>query len=418
MSPPCRSLLFAAVLAFPHLPAVEAQTPRGPEIAVTAFDATSEFVTGAAVAANGDFLLAWTVSPPEGPSRVRFRLFRADGTPRTAELGVGTPPWGQFGPRVAMRGDGRFVVVWTEQVPNHFRVLARRFGASGAPLGPPFRLTPNLQGNQRDPDVAMAANGSFVATWSSDHIATLRRHMPDILARRFSSAGKPLGPEFLVNARTSEEQSLPRVAAAANGDFVIAWDSWMAEFYDVRMQRFAANGSRRGDEFSLETEYRSDLNEIQGAIAMAPDGGFMAVCTDYLGDLDRDEDPSTEQFPYLGIVGRRVAADGAFVGPPIHANAAVAGRQQRPDVSRRLGGFFVVWESTGAAASSQGIFGRRLAPDGTPIGGDIRISAQYGEGPVVALDAQGRGIVAWSEYNLFFRTFRVLARRIVQRNPA
>jgi hypothetical protein len=418
MSPPCRSLLFAAFLAFPHLPAVEAQTPRGPEIAVTAVDATSEFVTGAAVATNGDFLLAWTAMPPEGPSRVRFRLFRADGTPRTAELGVGTPPWSQFGPRVAMRGDGRFVVVWTEQVPGHLRVLARRFGAGGAPLGPPFRLTPNLRGNQRDPDVAIAAGGGFVATWSSDHIATLPRHRPDIFARRFSSVGKPLGPEFLVNTETDEEQRRPRVAAAADGDFVIAWDSWITEFYDVRIQRFAANGTRRGDEFSLETEHTIDLSQIDGAVAMAPDGGFMAVCTDYLGDFDRDEDPSTEAFPYLGVVGRRVAADGAFVGPPIHVNGAAAGRQQRPNISRRLGGLFVVWESTGATASSQGIFGRRLAPDGTPLGGDIRISAKYGEGPVVALDAQGRGIVAWSEYNLFFRTFRILARRIVQRNPA
>ena len=413
MSFPGRTLLLLAAVALLPLAAAEAQTPRGPELAITAFDATSEYVSGAAVAANGEFLLAWTVGPPEGPSRVRFRLFRADGTPRTGELGVGTPPWDQFGPRVAMKGDGRFVLVWTEHVPGHFRVLARRFDAAGKPLGAPFRLTPNLAGNQQTPDVAVAPNGDFVAVWESDHASTLQRHAPEIFARRFDAAGRPRGPEFQVNVTTRLDQIVPRVEIAPDGAFVVAWLSYGGEssFYDVMLQRFAANGAPQGEELALDTGETFLTSQVDLAVAMAPDGGFEVVCTDFGGDFEREVDPHA--FPY-GIRGQRYTADGEPVGDAVHVNGEPSGIQQGPDVARRAGGFYVVWQSQ--ASDNLGIFGRRLTADGTPVGADIRISGARPNlfGIVLALTVGGRGVVAWSEYDPTLKTFRVLARRVVQ----
>ena len=414
MSFPRRTLLLLAAAVLLPLAVAEAQTPRGPELAITAFDATSEFVSGAAVAANGDFLLAWTVDPPEGPHRVRFRLFRADGTPRTAVLGVGTPPWDQFAPRVAMKGDGRFVIVWTENVPGHFRVLARRFDAAGKPLGAPFRLTPTLLGNQLLPDVAVAPDGSFVAAWESDHASAIFHDRPEIFARRFDALGRPRGPEFQVNVTTRVDQITPRVEIAPDGDFVVAWLSYGGEgsFYDVMLQRYAANGAPQGEELTLDTGETFTASQVDLAVAMAPDGGFEVVCTDFGGDFEREVDP--HGFPY-GIRGQRYDADGTPIGDAVHVNGEPSGIQQGPDVSRRAGGFYVVWESPPSSASV-GIFGRRLTADGTPVGPDIRISSvgpnQFS--PVVALNAGGRGVVAWTEYDPALKTYRVLARRGVQ----
>lgn len=415
MSFPGRTLLLLTAAALLPFAVAEAQTPRGPELAITAVDATSEFVSGAAVAANGDFLLAWTQDPPTGPRRVRFRLFRADGTPRTAVLGVGTPPWDQFGPRVAMKGDGRFVIVWTENVPGHFRVLARRFDAAGKPLGAPFRLTPTLMGNQSSPDVAVAPNGSFVAVWESDHTSESPHDAPEIFARRFDAAGRPRGPELQVNTETVIDQISPRVAMAANGDFVVVWLSYRGEasFYDVTIQRFAANGAPQGEEMALDTGETFTASQVHPGIAMAPDGGFEVVCTDFGGDFEREVDP--HGFPY-GIRGQRYDADGTPVGDAVHVNGEPSGVQQGPDISRRVGGFFVVWVSE-AGSDSVGIFGRRLAADGTPAGADIRISGARPNqwGPVLALTAGGRGVVAWTEYDPTLKTYRVLARRVVQK---
>jgi hypothetical protein len=407
-------LLLAAAFLLP-LAAAEAQTPRGPELAITAVDATSEFVSGAAVAANGDFLLAWPQDPPAGPSRVRFRLFRADGTPRSAELGVGTPPWDQLGPRVAMKGDGRFVIVWTENVPGHLRVLARRFDAAGKPLGQPFRLTPTLLGNQSTPDVAIAPNGSFVAVWESDHTSAIPHDAPEIFARRFDALGRPRGPEFQVNTTTVVDQIVPRVEIAADGDFVVVWLSYGGEgsFYDVTIRRFAANGVPLGEELALDTGATFTASQVDPAVAMAPDGSFEVVCTDFGGDFERDNDP--HGFPF-GIRGQRYTADGAPVGDAVHVNGEPSGTQQGPDVSRRAGGFFVVWLSQ-SDSDSPGIFGRRLAEDGTPTGPDIQIAAERPQQlpAVVALNAAGRGVVAWSDYDPTLKTYRVLARRVVQK---
>ena len=417
MSLPGRTLLLLAAAALLPLAVSEAQTPRGPELAITAVDGTSELVSGAAVAANGDFLLAWTVDPPEGPSRVRFRVFRADGTPRTSELGVSTPPWDQFGPRVAMQGNGRFVVVWTENVPGHFRVLARRFDAAGKPLGAPFRLTPTLLGNQRGPDVAIAPNGSFVAAWESSHASESGRDAPEIFARRFSAEGRPRGSEFQVNVTTRRDQIEPKVEMAANGDFVVVWLSYGGEssFYDVMIQRFAANGAAQGEELALDTGETFAASQVTPAVAMAPGGSFEVVCTDMGGDFEHGDLNST-----TGLRGQHYAADGT-PGEVVHVNAEVAGTQTSPDVSRRAGGFFAVWESQSQFAGHDDwdvwIFGRRLAEDGTPIGPDILISAERPQQrfPVVALNAAGRGVVAWNDYDPTLKTFRILARRIVQK---
>lgn len=413
-TPGRRSLLLAAfaVLAAPAV--IEAQSPRGRVLEITEADATTEIVTGAAAAANGDFVLAWTVQPPAGPSRVRLRLFRADGTPRTPELAVGSPPWPQFGPRVAMRGDGRFVVVWTENVPGHTRVLGRRFGAAGTPLGAPFRLTPTLVGNQGNPDVAVAPDGSFVAVWESDHVAALRRDAPDIFARRYGADGRPRGPEFQVNTETVVDQIEPRVEVGADGRFVVVWMSWGGEgsFWDVKFQRFAASGARRGDETAMDTGLTFVAGQVNPALAMAPDGGFEVVCSDLGGDSQRTDDHGAST---VGIRGQRYAANGAPIGEAAHLNAVATGFQSVPDVARRVGGFFAVWESF-SGTENVGVFGRRLAEDGTPVGPDLLISAPepIHRFPVLALNAAGRGIAAWNEYDPDLRAFRVLARRIVQ----
>ena len=46
-----------------------------------------------------------------------------------------------------------------------------------------------------------------------------------MIAQRFASAGDPLGPEFLVNTYTTNNQGLPSVAAGSAGDFVVVWQS-------------------------------------------------------------------------------------------------------------------------------------------------------------------------------------------------
>lgn len=409
------SSLFVTLLASPLL--VEAQTPRGPEITVTAVKPTPHFTTDTAVSANGGFVVTWQTGfrtvPPQ-PSQARFRLFRPDGTPRTAELRVSNSPWNQYAPSVDMMPDGRFLVAWCENVPDHLRVLARRFAADGTPLGAPFRLSRTLAGDQCTPDVELAADGSFIAAWESSHIATLPRHAPDIFARRFTAEGRPRGPEFLVNTDTGENQTGPQVAIGADGAFVIGWVTWNGEgdFYDVAGRQFAVDGTPKGEELLLVDDPVG--GQATFGLATTADGGFVVVWG------DPDADPFEGSSTLLnGILGWRYGADGTPAGPVFHVNVTTPGVQTAPSITPSPTGFFVVWQSQNDVGTTGGIFGRRLAPDGTPVGPEIRLSgsaASSGGGPVVALNANGRGAVAWTGFPAF-ATYQILARRLVQARP-
>ena len=318
-----------------------------------------------------------------------------------------------------MQGDGRFVVVWTEKVPGHFRVLARRFDAGGAPLGAPFRLTPNLLGNQREPRrgrwrPTAASSRSGRATTLGVRPPRAGDLRPPVLGRQ----GRPLRPRVPGQRRDPREQIVPRVESAADGDFVVVWDSYGGEssFYDVRIQRYARRTARRRARRSRWTPARPSRR------ARSLRRGRHGARRRLQGRLHRLR---------RRLRARRFELHHRPAGAALHRRRHPGGgrpRQRRgrgdptsPDVSRRAGGFFAVWESQSQFAGHDDwdvwIFGRRLAEDGTPIGPDILISAERPQQrfPVVALNAAGRGVVAWNDYDPTLKTFRVLARRIVQK---
>lgn len=419
MRPAARILSLLSVVLLAPAVSVQAQTPRGPEITVSPVKASPQFAADTAVAANGGFIVTWQTgwqSQPPSESQARFRLYRADGTPRTRELRVSNSPWNQFGPRVGMRPDGSFILVWCENVPDHLRVLGRRFNADGTPAGAPFRLTRTLTGNQCDPDIALAPDGSFVVAWESDHLATLPRDTPDIFVRRFTADARPRGPEVLANNLTEEEQIGPQVAVAADGSFVVGWVTWNGEgpFYDVAGRRFAADGTPRGEERLLVED--PEGGQAGFDLATTADGGFIVVWEDPKADFGRDTTPASSR---TGILGWRYGADGEPAGPVFHVNATPEDDQVSPSITPSPTGYFVVWQTRDTQVISDfTLHGRRLAPDGTPIGPDIRISSPEddGGGPIVALNANGRGVVAWTSFPSF-GTYEILARRLVQARP-
>src|SRR5262245_25535333 len=126
-------------------------------------------------------------------------------------------------------------------------VLAASMAAAQTVNGPNFPIETYTTGPQGVVDVAVDSAGHLIVTWAGES--------PDddlgVRARRFTSAGKPLGPEFRVNTYTTDEQMFPAVAADANGRFVIVWNSWGpdGDTYGVMGQLFNPDGTPDGGEF-------------------------------------------------------------------------------------------------------------------------------------------------------------------------
>lgn len=118
-------------------------------------------------------------------------------------------------------------------------------GFSGGPLGSEFIVNANVldpQGNvlvdnesgvQRQPEVAMDADGDFVIAWTSyGHDGGGSGYgggysgLDGVFARRFASSGAASSNPFLVNTTVDRNQQAPSISMDANGDFAIAWESF------------------------------------------------------------------------------------------------------------------------------------------------------------------------------------------------
>ena len=200
---------------------------QGGEFPVNAFTTGAQGAPDVAMDADGDFVVAWAdYDARDGSAAGVFaQRYDAAGTPQAPEFQVNTFTAGsQFYPSVGMDADGDFVVVWTNataQDGSDNGVFAQRYDAAGTARDPEFQVNSHTTGDQRDPAVAMDADGDFVVVWTD--YSGQDGDSWGIFAQRFDAAGAPQGDEFRVNTFTTGAQRYPAVAMDADGDFVVAW---------------------------------------------------------------------------------------------------------------------------------------------------------------------------------------------------
>ncbi len=139
-------------------------------------------------------------------------------------------------------------------------------------LGDPFHVHTGPTTANVWSDVAMSSQGSFVIVWTGN---TGDGTEPNIYARLYHADAIPHGPAFLVNTHTNSKQEHPAVAMAANGEFMISWDSKDQDGSGdgVYSQRFHATGEKLGREFRVNSRTKS--NQRQSRVAMSDDGQFV-----------------------------------------------------------------------------------------------------------------------------------------------
>lgn len=206
-------------------------------------------------AAGDGFVAAWTDPADSSLSTppifsVHARRFDAAGVPRGAPIWVGwsyIPP-ATFGPTVLAAADGGFTVVWSGAIASlrsrpftPVAVLARRFGAGGAPLGQE-RLIADLA---EVAAVAAAADtaGNLVVLWTDaaapDESVTLR-------ARTFDPSLDPTSEAILldVDPPTSGAPLDPAVAVSGPGEATAIWWKEGVGFIGVPLPCTRSDGLR------------------------------------------------------------------------------------------------------------------------------------------------------------------------------
>ena len=304
-----------------------------------------------AMADNGDFVVTWANDGDlNGFYDIFVRGFRADGTERFSTRKVNVDSSGQQqDPDIAMAPNGDFVIVWADDLDNNgfFQIRGRGYFANGSQkFADNQSLNDKGDGDQLNPVVGMADDGSFVVAWEDDQD---NDKIFDISARRFSANGTPRFPQFYIRNDTAGLQEDPDIAVGPDGGFVVVWrdDRDMNFFGQILASGFDASGTTRFSNRTLNAVGTG--NQYHPSVAIQDDGGFVATW------VDRGE----------RIMGRAYGADGVGRFGDVLVNADVFKSHMRPDIAVADGNrFLIVWQELNAQGNWR-LRGRSILSGGT-----------------------------------------------------
>jgi len=388
-------VLLAVVLVLPlsagAAPAADGKAAPvvGSDFRISGSQATA-LEADAAVAWNGDateYLVVWEDERDEATrgSDIYGRRVDADGSHLGEDFAISAALTDQEDPAIVSTGAG-YLVLWVDSRtlnPRGTDIYGQRLSATGELIGDPFRVCgAGALGFDHAPAIAWDGSETLVV-WSDGRNDADRG--TDVYGRRVSADGAPQGADFRISGTNAvADEYNPAVAWNGTGYLVVWEDSRddAARGVDVRGRRVSAAGAPEGKDFRISgTSATADDNAP--AVASGS-GNFLVVWQDSRMLPDRQ----------LDIYGRVVSA----AGKPVGANFRVCGLQATgydwvPAVTwdGTIPAYLVVWQDERSWADrGADIYGRRIAGEGSRIGGDFRIS-----GPG-ATDSEYSPAVTWN----------------------
>jgi hypothetical protein len=260
-----------------------------------------------------------------------------------------------------------------------------------------FLLNQTTLNAQQNVQVSMDSTGNFVAAWASVDGGG----NSDIYARRYDAAGNALGNEFLVNTYTTNNQTLPDVAVAPNGNFVITWSSTGQDGSEegVYAQRYNSAGVAQGAEFRVNTY--TTYSQTDSAIAMDSSGNFTIVWQS--GSAADNPSPAPQDGSSYGVYFRRYNSAGTALSGEVRANGTTTSFQGTPSIAMdNSGNFIVAWTYVTVDLflnTNAEVYARRFSNSGTALSSEFRVNQSTTREqffPEVAMDNVGNFVVTWA----------------------
>jgi hypothetical protein len=130
---------------------------------------------------------------------------------------------------------GSFVVAWRAGGTDGdgYGIAARRFTSAGTPVGVQFTVNTYTTGNQDFPAISGDSSGAFGVFWESPGDGSGR----GVFGQLYGSSGAPVGTEFRVNTITASEQY--EATAAFGKTIVVAWSGPDSSLAGIHARVFA-----------------------------------------------------------------------------------------------------------------------------------------------------------------------------------
>ena len=240
-------------------------------------------------------------------------------------------------------------------------------------------------GNESSSDVAMFADGSYVAIYDQGS---------SISARRFSARKEPIGSQFtIVSASGTKSYDSPRIAAADADKFVVAYSEYDTSNsdYDVFFKLYSGTTSLASGKVNPTSE---DKDQNVPNVAMSDDGSFVVSYQHEFGLDDGDVYFRVYNSSGAPITSAAAASGASSTKNEIRSAIAMSGDGSRfaigwqtiKDTNLRDNVRFSMYSVAGATVSL--VVGAKEVPSSG-------VGTNDHEDPSLAMDVDGDLAVAW-----------------------
>ena len=290
----------------------------------------------------------------------------------------------QLNPVIAVAANGSFVVVWEDDIDNNdfFQIWAAGFNSDGSLRFNRITVNSEAAGQQKNPDIAMSPNGEFVVVWEDDQDGNGRFN---ILGRGFNADGTPRFSDRLMALTGAGASVDPSIGMADDGSFVVTWadDEDYNGFYQIKARGFNSNGSQRFSPMTVNSAGAGQ--QIQPDIALNSNGDYVIAWAD-------DQDGNW----FYDIKARGFFANSGERFSDTTLNSVGTASQYRPVLGLADdGNFAAAWVD-----QEHRIIARGYDATGTPNYEDIETNNnlfQLKSRPAIGINKQGDFVVLWNQ---------------------
>jgi len=321
---------------------------------------------------GGGTVFAWQGGPPSRQN-IYARFLSQSNTWLTGDVMVNTFTANfRCQPVLAALPNGNVVFAWGSynqaSSSSYLDIYAQILTSTGAKVGSEFLVNQFTNFNQRSPAIAALSTGGFAIAWISEQqtrsipqssdansLYSPGSSLPsvDVFARVFDGNGVALANEFIVNTNTNP-CSLPAVAAAPDGSFLVSWTEKdlvnQSNSLDVFARPFSP--TLTGGQVRLVNTYT--LGDQYAPRLALLGTNYLAVWT------SMGQDGSWE-----GVYSQFLNLDGSFNGSEFRLNTTTVGRQLHGNiVSDNSERFLALYTSFSSLATGFDVLAQLVAPAG------------------------------------------------------
>lgn len=251
---------------------------------------------------------------------------------------------------------------------------------------PEFQVNTFTPGNQRIPSIAADAQGNSLIVWQSQNQESSGW---GIYAQHFDAMPEPVGVEFRVNSFNQGSQDSAHVSMRADGSFSVIWNGAVraASRPEIIKRRFSAAGNALFDD--RQVGQTIDNLQIVARSGVGNDGSLVVAW--------EGRGVTNDTF---NILARHFDADSEPLTPVTQINQYDSTAQRRAAVAINSSGDQVIaWQSSGQDGSDWGIFARCMSFAG-PGGDEFQVNQTTHGGqarPRVAMTGDGAFAVVWQD---------------------